>query len=114
YMIRNCQFDPILDVCGGGDSVERCMRQVAWSFRFGKPAVICSHRANYVGAIDAAHRAMGLGLLRRLLEAIVHAWPDVWFVTTPELGQMIEEDARAAGITCGPRTAPENGRQGGS
>ena len=94
YLIRNCSFEPLAESAG---CVERCLRQVAWAFRFGKPAVICSHRANYVGSISPDNRSRGLGLLADLLGGILRRWPDVRFMSTPELGDLIEGGAASTG-----------------
>ena len=72
------------------DAVGRCLGQVAWAFRFRKPAVIETHRMNYVGSILPESRRRGLELLARLLESILRRWPDAVFLSTPELGYLVE------------------------
>lgn len=60
------------------------MRQVAAAFRWGKPAIISTHRVNFVGAISPGNREKGLDELHRLLQAIVHQWPDVEFMNSAD------------------------------
>ena len=87
YLVRNGLFDPAV---GGGDWVARCLRQVGRAFRFRQPAVIDAHRVNFVGSILPANRDQNLRRLLELLRAIVHHWPDVRFLSTVDLGRMIE------------------------
>ena len=56
----------------------------------GKPAVIGMHRVNYVGGIDEANRDFGLSQLRMLFSKILLAWPDVEFMSTEQLGDLIK------------------------
>lgn len=93
YLVRNCYFELFEE---SARCVERCLRQVAWAFRFGKPAVICSHRVNYVGSISPDHRSRGLGLLAELLGEVLRRWPDVRFMSTPELGSLVEGKGASA------------------
>ena len=50
-----------------------------------RPAVISTHRINYVGYIDPKNKENGLRQLGKLLERILNKWPDVRFVTTDQL-----------------------------
>jgi hypothetical protein len=89
YLVRNCFLEP---VAVRGDVVGSCLRKIARAFYWHKPAVIGTHRYNYVGAIDPANRASGLRQLSDLLQAVCRRWPDVCFLSSPELGQMVESD----------------------
>jgi hypothetical protein len=105
YLIRNCIFDPAYDTTG---NLERCLRQVAWAFRFGKPAVIISHRMNYMGSINPERRSRNLGLLTELLSGILRCWPDARFMNTLELASLIEEGSTSPGQTAVWRSAETN------
>src|SRR5699024_130797 len=48
YLVRNAFFEPTLSN-QNGDPVGRCLKDVAAAFKMNKPAIICSHRLNYVG-----------------------------------------------------------------
>jgi hypothetical protein len=88
YIIRNCMFEPLLDR-SHGQSLHSCLEEIDVAFRMGKPANISSHRVNFAGHISERVRTEGLTQLRQLLSAVVRRWPDVEFVTSTELGNMI-------------------------
>ena len=83
YNIRNCYLEPSMNP--EKDWVSSCLAQIASAFLFHKPAVICSHRINYVGFIDPDNRERGLKDLRELLKTVVKRWPDARFISTDEL-----------------------------
>jgi hypothetical protein len=88
---RNAFFEP---VCFGEqenitDWVDSCLKDIEIAFRWKKPAVISSHRVNYVGSINPANREKGLGELKRLLTGILTKWPGVEFMSSFELGGLI-------------------------
>jgi hypothetical protein len=87
YIIRNCSFEPA--ITPHIDSVSHCLKQIETAFRWNKPAVITSHRVNYIGALDESNRTRNLLLLRQLLSAIQKKWPEVEFMSTDELGDLI-------------------------
>ena len=83
YNIRNCFFEPSMNP--NKDWVDSCLAQVNNAFLFNKPAVICSHRVNYIGFIEEKNRETGLRKLKELLISILKKWPDVNFISTDEL-----------------------------
>ena len=87
FLIRNVEWEPTQNP--GKDSNGECMRQIAAAFRWGKPATISAHRINFVGALDVRNRDRNLRLLDELLHSIKKEWPDVEFMSTPELGSII-------------------------
>ena len=58
------------------------LRQIAAAFRWKKPAIISTHRVNFVGGINKQNREAGLKELHSLLKTIVKRWPDVEFMST--------------------------------
>ena len=60
------------------------------AFKFHKPAIISTHRVNYIGVHDGSNRMNGLNNLRRLLANIRKTWPDIEFMTTDQLGYIID------------------------
>ena len=90
YLIRNCTFEPSSN--RDKDWVQSCMREISTSFFMKKPAIIDSHRVNYVGYLNEANRDNSLKQLKTLLKAIVNKWPDVRFITSDKLGKMISEE----------------------
>jgi len=67
------------------DWVARAIREIAESFRLRTPAVVSTHRVNYVGGMSMPHRDNSLRLLDLLLGEIRNRWPDVEFITSDEL-----------------------------
>jgi len=87
YMVRNCRFEPTADP--KKDWVDNCLNEINTAFRWKKPAIIESHRVNYIGYINPENRDRNLKLLHELLYAILKKWPDVEFMTSDQLGQII-------------------------
>lgn len=82
-LVRNAAFEPY--VGERHDWPERALAQVQRAFWWRKPAVIATHRINYAGGLDEAHRDRSLRELRRLLAMIARRWPDVRFLSSDEL-----------------------------
>jgi hypothetical protein len=87
YNIRNCFFEP--SMLPQKDWVNGCLAQIQAAFLFSRPAVICSHRINFVGFINPKNGERGLNDLNQLLKAIVKKWPEAKFITTEELSKYI-------------------------
>lgn len=87
YLIRNCIFEPTLNP--ELDSVSRCLQQIGIAFKRNKPAIISSHRLNYIGYLDESNRIKNLALLKLLLLGIKKKWPDVEFMSTDNLGDTL-------------------------
>lgn len=86
---RNCTFEPARDQ--DYDWVNRCLKEIEIAFRWGKPAVISSHRENFIGSIFPENREQSLKKLRLLLTEVQKRWPDVEFVDTGRLAQIMME-----------------------
>ncbi len=86
YITRNCFFEP---GDKGKDWVDTCLDEISTAFRWNKPAIISSHRVNYIGALNPANKAHSLQQLSKLLIAILAKWPDVQFCTSAELGDLM-------------------------
>lgn len=87
YITRNCFFEPSQS---NKDWVDSCLNDIKISFNWQKPAVISSHRVNYIGALNPANQSQGLRALSSLFEIILKSWPDVEFMTTPQLGSLMD------------------------
>ena len=85
---RNALFEPSENQ--NKDWISECLLDVSISFRWQKPAIISSHRVNYISAINPRNRDNGLTLLSQLLKQIVQRWPDVEFMSSDKLGQLIQ------------------------
>ena len=87
YIVRNCSFEPSRP---GNDWVDRCLNDIKIAFRWNKPAIISTHRVNYIGSLDPNNRDKGLKELKRLLTEITRNWTNVEFMTTVQLGELID------------------------
>lgn len=84
---RNCTFEPSRNQ--DKDWVDSCMAEIKIAFRWGKPAVINSHRVNFIGSIFPENRDKTLKQFRRLLNEIVKNWPDVQFISSDQLLKLL-------------------------
>lgn len=89
-LVRNCTFEPTLYPYS--DSVDGCLLDISNAFKFNKPAIICSHRINYVGYINLSNRDRTIKLLNNLLSRALLRWPDIEFYTSEDLGNSIRHE----------------------
>lgn len=87
YLVRNAIFEPSQD--DSLDDINDCLKSISLAFFYKKPAIIQSHRVNYIGYIDPLNRSRNLRLLKNLLVEILKRWPDAEFMTSPQLGQLM-------------------------
>ena len=83
YNVRNCFFEPTSNP--NQDWINSCLCQIQTAFRWKKPAIIGSHRVNYIGNIDVSNRDVNILQLKELLTTIVKKWADVEFVSSDKL-----------------------------
>lgn len=81
YYVRNCAFEPCSDNYKGTDLT---LKQIEAAFRWRKPAIISTHRVNFVGGIAKKNREKGLRELKKLLKVIISKWPDAEFQGSSE------------------------------
>ncbi len=91
---RNCFFEP---VCFGEHNhisswVDSCLKEMEVAFFWHKPAIISSHRVNYIGNIEPENREMGIKSLRLLLKKMISKWPEIEFLSTKQLGEIIRQN----------------------
>jgi hypothetical protein len=91
-LIRNCFFEP--STYQNYDWISNCLYEIEAAFRFNKPAIISSHRLNYMSGIFQENAEKGLKMLDLLLAQIIKRWPDVNFVTTNELSKLYDYDKK--------------------
>jgi len=85
FIVRNCAFEPIK---GGDSAIATCFDQIACAFAMHKPAIISTHRINYIGHFDEGNRTENLRRLKTLLELVKKRWPDVEFVSGKEICEL--------------------------
>jgi hypothetical protein len=86
YFVRNCFFEPSLD--NKFNWIEECLRRIKIIFFWGKPAVLGTHRINFMGSLNEENRKANLRLFSELIKMILKNWPDVEFTTTDKLGEL--------------------------
>jgi len=90
YLVRNCMFEP--SITGVERALNDCIAQIKIAFMTGKPAIISSHRLNYIGALVENNRIQNLAALRNLFSVIKEKWPEVEFLNSPKLGETIANE----------------------
>ena len=88
-LIRNVTFEP--SSIDGMDWVNYAYAQIETAFVWGKPAIITSHRVNYIGYLDENNRDRSLKLLKELIIKVQKKWPEVEFLSSDQLGDIIKE-----------------------
>lgn len=87
YLTRNCFFEPGSPL--RYDWIGSCISEIETAFRWHKPAIIGSHRVNYIGSLNIENRKHSLQMLHNLLNRIKKMWPDVEFISSDQLGSLI-------------------------
>ena len=83
YFVRNVLFEPALS--SKINWVDKAMESIAIAFFWGKPAVIGSHRINYVSGLSQENRRNSLEQLDELLTKLIKKWPDMMFLNSEQL-----------------------------
>ncbi|WP_163381064.1 hypothetical protein [Cyclobacterium sp. SYSU L10401] len=87
YLVRNVFFEPSLKP--RQDSIDQCLKRIKVAFDNKKPAIISTHRLNFVGYINRDNRIRNITLLNKLLRIIVQKWPDIEFMSSNNLANSI-------------------------
>jgi hypothetical protein len=89
YHIRNCMFEPYK-----GTKAETTLRMIDTCFRWGKPAVISTHRVNYVSSVSKNVRDNTLQELKKILSTVIKHHPDVQFISSGELSTIMHQEIK--------------------
>lgn len=87
---RNCTFEPYKG--GSLNHVDECLKEIEIAFKWGKPAVINSHRVNFTSRLRTDLRDQTLINLKRMITEILKKWPDVEFVNSAQLAEIMLEN----------------------
>jgi len=85
--VRNVVFEPTSP--SKPDWINHTLKQIENAFNWKHPAIISSHRANFSGYMDPENRKIGLSALKELLAKITRRWPDVEFLSSAQLYELI-------------------------
>ena len=88
YLTRNVLFEPST-VVNKIKHMEECFNDISYSFLLKKPAIISAHRLNFMGGLNLKNREENLVLLEELLSNIIRKWPQVEFLSSDDLGNII-------------------------
>lgn len=89
YTARNCTYEPAYQQTPM-KSAKECLDQIMRAFHNRKPAIINSHRFNYIGSINRENARENLKGLSWLLQTIIDNIPDAEFISTAELLRIID------------------------
>lgn len=89
YTVRNCTYEPAYQQTPL-KSAKECLDQIMRAFHNRKPAIINSHRFNYIGSINRENARENLKGLSWLLQTIIDNIPDAEFISTAELLRIID------------------------
>jgi hypothetical protein len=89
FSVRNVTFEPSMFKLRIKDPVDQCLGEMNIAFAMHKPAVITSHRINFVGFIDIENRNRNLVMLNQILTKALKRWPDIEFMTSDQLGKLM-------------------------
>lgn len=90
YLVRNVFFEPSIEP--SKDVVNECLRRINNAFKWRKPAIIGTHRINFIGSMDERNRDKNLKLFDILLKKILKTWPDVEFISSEQLSSIIKSE----------------------
>ena len=90
YTARNVIFEPAGQL--NNSLVGIAIKQIDNAFNLKKPAIISSHRVNFIGSVFEDNRTKNLELLDELLKEILKRWPNVEFIHSAQLGELIKQD----------------------
>ncbi len=92
YVKRNAFFEP---ADKSMDWVDLCLKQISIAFSKDQPAVISSHRVNYVSGGSVQNRDHGLKELEKLIHSIYKNWPEVEFITSNQLLEFYKREPKS-------------------
>jgi hypothetical protein len=90
YLVRNVFFEPSLQP--QKDWVSETLSGIQRAFDNQQPAIIGSHRLNYIGGLDEQNRLRNLQQLQAILKKVVIRWPEVEFVSSADLLEIMKEN----------------------
>lgn len=89
YLTRNVMFEPAEN--NNIDVVKTTLKQIDLAFKYKKPAIISSHRVNYIGSLNPLNRKENIRKLDALLMEITKRWKNVEFMSSDQLVNLINK-----------------------
>ena len=88
FLVRNAFFEPTH--FNGMNHITDLLNRMDIAFFWNKPAIIDTHRLNYVGTYDLNNKVNNICNLESLLKEIIRKWPEVEFLSSNELTNEIK------------------------
>lgn len=86
YLVRNVFFEPSYNK---EDCVNNVLNRIHSVFKNKQPVIIGSHRVNFIGSLVEKNRTENLKLLEEIFKKVLKKWPDVEFMSSDDLGNLI-------------------------
>lgn len=90
YLNRNVFFEPTQNQKFPWK--KDALNRIDAAFRWGKPAIVSMHRLNFMGGLNVLNRTNNLLALKELITCVQNKYPDVIFMSTNELGKLINHE----------------------
>lgn len=87
YTVRNVIFEPYLNQ--NNNWADMAFKQIENAFLWNTPAIISSHRINYVSNMSLENRDLSLKHLDTLFKKINEKYPDVLYISSSNLADLI-------------------------
>lgn len=91
--VRNCSYEPAY-YHNPKTCAKDCFRQVAYAFAHRKPAIVNSHRFNYIDTIQPGNAEKNRQGLKTFLDMVLQAYPDVQFISSVDMHKKMRETIR--------------------
>lgn len=88
YTTRNAFFEP--DTAPHKDWVDIALSGIKHAFDKKQPAILGSHRINFIGRLDIKHRDKNLKMFKQLLHQLVRQYPDIEFIDSGTLADILK------------------------
>jgi len=88
YITRNSFFEPA--IYPNLDHVDIALNKIEVAFKYNKPAIIGTHRINFMGGLIEDNRKINLNSFGLLLKQILKKWPTVEFMSSDQLSDLID------------------------
>ncbi|WP_367392685.1 polysaccharide (de)acetylase [Lewinella sp. LCG006] len=89
YSIRNVVFEPAFNP--EINWVDKAIESIRIAFFWGKPAILSSHRINYVSGLSKDNSTSSLEQLDELLAKVLKKWPEIEFINSAQLAEIIRD-----------------------
>lgn len=90
YIVRNCPFEPTNENGTlNNNAADICLKNVDIALRWNAPAIISTHRVNFVGTLDKTHRDFSYKQLKKVLVEIIKRWPNVEFMNGDQMAELL-------------------------